>query len=344
MSEIPIGRGFEDVWRPAIRPRARRPETVLTAQEDHRRSGKARLARVALRAPEVMVKVTGKLRDAGHVKAHLDYISRRGALEMEGPEQARLGGRGDFVELAEDWSQLADLAGRRRDAPVGVSLILSMPAGTSPVAVRDAGRAFADQAFGDRFDYVFALHTDAPHPHVHIAVSALGRGGERLGPKKADLEAWRQIFAQALRDRGVAAEATPRRARGVVRKAERIPLRKLRDRRATQGGDLPETGKAAWRDAGRSAFGDTPPAPWDRAIARRQARIRAAYLAQARLLRASSDPTDRALGAQVEAFVRGMPEPVTARQNLARQLRAANARLQPSEPDPSRRDRPKDKA
>lgn len=44
---------------------------------------------------------------------------------------------------------------------------------------------------------------------------ALGDHGERLNPRKADLEAWRQAFAQALRDRGVEAEATPRRARGV---------------------------------------------------------------------------------------------------------------------------------
>jgi hypothetical protein len=100
----------------------------------------------------------------------------------------------------------------------------------------------------------------------------------------------------------------------------------------------------AWRDAGRSAFGDPSPTPWDRAIGRRQARIRATYLAQARLLRASEDPADRALGAQVEAFVRGMPAPVTARQDLARQLRAANARLRPAEPESPRRDRPKDKA
>jgi hypothetical protein len=55
--------------------------------------------------------------------------------------------------------------------------------------------------------------------------------------------------------------------------------------------------------------------------------VRSLYLTQARLLGRSSDPTDRILGAKVEAFVRGMPQPDTQRLALARELRAANARL-----------------
>src|ERR1700676_4044557 len=35
------------------------------------------------RVPEVMVKVTGGGTKVGAVKAHLDYISRKGALEIE---------------------------------------------------------------------------------------------------------------------------------------------------------------------------------------------------------------------------------------------------------------------
>ena len=114
--------------------------------------------------------------------------------------------------------------------------MLSMPAGTDPAKVRDAARGFAREVFADRFDYVFVRHTDADHPHVDIAVRALGDHGERLNPKKADLEAWRQVFAHALRDRGVEAEATPRRARGVTRKAERAPLRRIRERHETGQG------------------------------------------------------------------------------------------------------------
>jgi hypothetical protein len=47
---------------------------------------------------------------------------------------------------------------------------------------------------------------------LHLTVRALGDHGERLIPKKAELQAWRQAFAQALRDRGIEAEATMARA------------------------------------------------------------------------------------------------------------------------------------
>jgi hypothetical protein len=44
------------------------------------------------------------------------------------------------------------------------------------------------------------------------------------------------------------------------------------------------------------------------------------------LLKQSTFEADRALGAQVEAFVRAMPQPDSQRLALARELRAANAR------------------
>src|SRR3954470_8109134 len=43
----------------------------------------ALIARTARRIPEVMVKVTGGGTNAGAVKAHLAYISRKGRLEIE---------------------------------------------------------------------------------------------------------------------------------------------------------------------------------------------------------------------------------------------------------------------
>ena len=60
----------------------------------------------------------------------------------------------------------------------------------------------------------------------------------------------------------------------------------------------------------------------------RQAQVRGLYLAQAQVLQRSSDPADQALGAKVEAFVKGMPQPDSQQLALARELRAANAALQ----------------
>jgi type IV secretory pathway VirD2 relaxase len=276
-----------------------------------------------------MVKVTGRTRDPAHLKAHLEYVSRNGELALEGADGCPIVGRAELRELAEDWSALAMADSRRRaNTPISLSLVLSMPANTDPYAVRDAARAFAAEVFGRRFDYVFALHTDDPHPHVHLTVLHHGVSGERLNPKKADLEAWRQTFAAALRERGVEAEATPRRARGVTRKAERTVLRKLRERAEAGRTPVGRIQRAAYQAAARAAFGgETELTPWERELLARQRSVRALYLAQARFLQVSVNAADRELGREVEAFVRDMPAPDTQRLALARALLEANERL-----------------
>jgi len=333
--------GFDEAWRPPVDLRRRTPKAVLTkGTPSQALDVRARLARVAGRAPEVMVKVTGRTRDAAHLRAHLEYISRNGQLEMEDRDGNRVVDRGEVRDLADDWAAAALMDARRRaNTPMSLSVVLSMPAGTDAIVLRDAARQFAGEVFGERFDYAFALHTDADHPHVHIAVRALGDDGARLNPKKADLEAWRQAFAQALRDRGIAAEATPRRARGVTLKAERTPVRKLRERREKGVGSASRVYAGAVRDAANAAFlGDMTARPWELATLARQKRVRALYLAQARILMTSPFASDQALGRAVEAFVQGMPAPDSQRLALARQLRAANeqARQRDREPGPGR--------
>lgn len=261
-----------------------------------------------------MVKVTGRTRDGGHLKAHLDYISRNGALALEGSDGETMKGRADVHGLARDWAEeFAMEPGRRRDASISLSIVLSMPAGTDAVRLQDAARAFASETFGERFPYVFALHDEGRHPHVHLAVRRLGRDGERLNPRKADLQVWREGFARALRDRSIEAEATPRRARGVTRKAERTPIRKMRERFVAGKGDLPETLAAAYRDALRDGGGR---GPWLEAIQARELAMRRALVAETVRLGQSDRPADRALASVVERFVRDRPGPKTRDQAL----------------------------
>lgn len=55
-------------------------------------------------------------------------------------------------DLARDWAEeFAFEPGRRRDASISLSIILSMPAGTDAVRLHDAARAFAAETFGERF-------------------------------------------------------------------------------------------------------------------------------------------------------------------------------------------------
>lgn len=312
--------GFEDALRPPVDVRRARLTPGVLGRSVRGGDGAARatLLRVVRRAPEVMVKITGRTRDAGHLQRHLDYISRNGKLTLEGPDGERLEGRQAVQTLAQDWAaELAAEPQRRRDAPVSLSIVLSMPAGTDAFRLHDSVRAFASAVFGDRHPYVFALHEDERHPHVHLTVRMLGRDGARLNPRKADLQAWREGFAQALRERGVEAEATPRRARGVVRKAERTPVRKLRERFIAGGGPLPRVLAEAAREA-LAPQGHQD--PWRQSLRDRQLKIRLALVAEAMALGRSEQARDRADAVLIEQFVRDLPPVETRREQMARRL------------------------
>lgn len=183
---------------------------------------RAKLERIVRRAPEVMVKITGRTKSVAHLKSHLAYITRNGELDAETEQGASLTGRSRLKDLQQRWEDDAVLDDkRRRDGALSINIILSMPAGTDAIAVKDSARAFAIETFDGNHDDVFVQHLDDKHPHVHLTVRSLGHDGKRLNPRKADLQAWRERFAGELRLRGIATEATPRRTRGRVRKADR---------------------------------------------------------------------------------------------------------------------------
>jgi len=339
MSPLAQVKGFDELWAPVARGGRRVADVPVLPPAPRARDPKARLANVVRRAPEVMVKITGKTRDGEHLRAHLEYISRDGELPLEGRDGEQLKGLEAVRELGADWA--AEDIKKRSDASMSVSIVLSMPPGTDYIRMRDAARAFARETFAETHDYAFALHTDAGHPHVHLSVRSLGEDGRRLSPRKADLESWRQRFAEKLRERGVAAEATLRRARGVTKKAERTPIRKMRERYERGQGPAPRVLDAAYHEAARLARGGSMERPWETRIVERQTAVRRAYAAAAQVLARSTDPSDRALAKEVGAFVKTMPEPATRRNELIRAIKALRpeARDRPA-PEPPK-DRPR---
>ena len=324
-------RDGEDPWR---LPEARRG-TDTPLGPGHRPplspETKARLARIVRRAPEVMVKITGRSRGIVHLKSHLDYLTRNGRLEAETQDGLPVPDRAALRELHDDWLMANALMERERGVRVGpekaqsVGIILSMPAGAPPDRVQDAARAWARETFGDRHDWLMVRHDDRDHPHVHVTVRAVGSDGRRLVAGPADLQAWRERFAAELRRLGVAAEATPRHARGLVAKAERTVVREVRLRGLEPRAVREERRKAA----GDAAAPPREPQGWEKAIQARQASIRAAYLTHAEVLDAG-DESDRRLAADVRAFVAGMPVPLNRRQALAMELRRGRPGLVPA--------------
>lgn len=284
-------------------------------------SGKARLKRIVNRVPEAMVKLTGRARGgARSLKAHLDYITRNGTLACETQDGERITERARLRALNDEWLLANAAEGRGVPSPnaaQSVAFILSMPPGTPADRVEAAARAWARETFGGTHDYLLARHDDTRHPHVHVTVRAVGVDGHRLAPGPADLQAWRECFARELRRLGVEAEATPRQARGVVRKSARSPVQ-----RGEAVGRRPRGRIAERREAERDATAPTPPLPpaWSQDIQARQEAIRRAYLAHAEEL-AKGDAADRGLARDIRRFVADMPVPLTRRQALGVALR-----------------------
>jgi hypothetical protein len=184
------------------------------------------IARTVGRTPEVMVKVLSRGgQDLKAVGRHIAYVNRGGDLDIETDDGQHLSGKGVEKELLENWD--LDLEERhsggreywsRRSPPKLVhKLMFSMPAGTPADRVLTAVKNFAREEFGLKHRYAMVLHTDEPHPHVHVVVKAVSEQGVRLNIRKSTLREWRREFARHLRALGVAANATDRGARGESR-------------------------------------------------------------------------------------------------------------------------------
>jgi hypothetical protein len=185
------------------------------------------IRRTVHHTPEVMVKVLTKGgQDLKAVGRHLTYLSRDGDLEIETDDGCHLSGEGFEQELLEDWD--LDLEEARRTRKLGPrpgiarpklvhKIVLSMPAGTPADGLLRAARTFARETFGAKHRYAMVLHTDEPHPHVHMVVKAVSEEGVRLNIRKATLREWRREFARLLRAQGISANATDRAVRGAAR-------------------------------------------------------------------------------------------------------------------------------
>jgi hypothetical protein len=176
------------------------------------------------RVPEVVIKVISPgSNNLEAIRTHFQDLQNgeNRALEMDffctpvvGKQAARA--------LVDDWDLDLDVlywrlpgVPRRRVTPKLVHKILfSMPSGTPPDKLLAAVRRFAQQQFADRHRYALALHTDEPHPHVHMVLKAFTEGWEnRLNISKPMLHQWRMEFAHLLIAQGIPAKATRRSAR-----------------------------------------------------------------------------------------------------------------------------------
>lgn len=280
------------------------------------------IARTTRRVPEAMVKVLSKgANNSKAVRKHFDYIGRYGELELETDDGSRIHGDDVGAKLTENWDLdieedrlQSDLAASRGRAPTRLvhKLMFSMPPGTSPSGVLEAVRNFAREEFALKHRYALVLHTDEPHPHVHVVVKAMGEYGQRLYIRKATLREWRSEFARHLREQGIAANATPRYVRGETKpqKSDGIYRAALRG----QSSHMRGRGEMVARELAKGGL-RTEPGKVKLLETRNEARRAWRDVSDILIREGHSD-----LSAQVQKFMDGMPPPMTERERLAAEL------------------------
>ncbi len=279
-------------------PKATPKASGLTAKavRDH-------LVGVVRNSPQVVVKITGGGSDMKRIGSHIDYIARGGKYKKKGEEELELEteeglvvrGKEARAMLKEQWqmagapipSEANEFIGSdgkvkkpRREA---LNVILSMPAGVDREKVKAAARATAKELFSNH-QYVIAHHSDTDSQHAHVAVKMVGLDGQRMNPRKADLEQWRIAFAKQLNARGIEAVATRRRTRLQRPKGESQAVRQMKDR-----GITPDRVKTA----------EAQPKAVERAQ-ENEKKVVNAYTHMAQALAVSPDQSDRALARDLQ--------------------------------------------
>ena len=181
---------------------------------------------------------------------------------------------------------------------------------TRPYTPRTNGKAaFARDQFALQHRYALVLHTDQPHPDVHLVVKAMSEQGRRINIRKETLREWRRNFARHLRAQGIAANATERAVRGVTKpqKSDGI-YRAMRAGRSTHMHGRIESVAAALHagnlrvEPGKKRILDTR-----REVVRLWLGVREALRAEGRA----------GIADEVERFIAGMPPPQTERELMA---------------------------
>ena len=243
---------------------------------------RSRIAATVRRAPQVMVKVTGGGRGMAAIAAHFRYISKNGRLPIEDDRGVTERGKEALQAIERQWrvgGSRIDNHSPRREA---FNIMLSMPRGTDPLAVQQAAREFARIELADH-RHVMVLHDHQAHPHVHISVRAESKQGKRLNPRKADLQRWRETFAERLRGLGIEAEASRQAVRGSRHRNERVWERKTASPRKPRTGRPEPLPTGQRRDAVQ------------------------AWVEILRALQASPSTSDRQLAQSVDQYLRRMP-------------------------------------
>lgn len=159
--------------------------------------------------PQAMVKISGSSKGGNKAQAHLDYIGRKGEVELENEQGEKFKGK-DQKELIKAWQAMGmhddHKTGKKREA---LHIVFSMPQGTNPDGLKSAVKNTVEEEFAGH-KYFIAQHKDTDNPHCHVLLCATDDRGARLNPRKQDLHNYRVAFVEKLAEQGIEATASRR--------------------------------------------------------------------------------------------------------------------------------------
>ena len=155
---------------------------------------------------EGVARYLGQIRQGGRHDLHsIRLVDRsRGGSAGYGDDVVLTGPKA-AIEEARSWKR--DLRSQeRRDV---AHIVLSAKPGTPKEAFVAASRAMLAREFASHA-YVFALHEDRDHLHVHVVVKMRSETGKKLHPKIQDFKRWRETLAEEARQRNIPMDAVSR--------------------------------------------------------------------------------------------------------------------------------------
>jgi hypothetical protein len=250
----------KEVWEEEIKkPRrgiAEHSKAISYSNVAGRISSPSYQASITFKKPECVLKVASFARGAV-VKTLLEYISRAGTdCEMDMIDNHGLHHKGKeaIQEIYKQWKGDFERKYKRstRVPRHATHIILSAKTDGSQKEERKiafAAQDFVDEALNQKgFEYVYALHNDTEHPHIHIVVKNYNQlTKKKLSLTKSITFDMRQAWAKCLSKNGIDASATLRRDRpdvleGIVNGTgelkENKPWHEIQMEKASAGSDV----------------------------------------------------------------------------------------------------------
>ena len=220
------------------------------------------------------MKIASYAKSAKSARNMVDYISRDGDLELLHSQGSLIQSTAERADLLDEWSTFGP---KRKDGRHALHLVLSAPKTANPENVKTAAEAWGQEVLAGDYEYVQVLHTDEDHPHVHFVI-ARTEDGPPLRFDRADLQAFRESWAEAGTRHGIPMVASSRAERGQTRRSLKQKDIHIRKREGYTRGDLQAAAEVL------SGADPKGPQPWDEAMNRRMEKERAEYEKMAKAL------------------------------------------------------------